>query len=123
MMGTSYPTKFLGDCIRGRKLVTVEEAVHFITEVPARLFGLRDRGTIAEGNHADLVLFDPETIDAGPVHTVNDLPGDAARLHSDGVGIEKVFVNGKPIVEKGQPTGELPGKVLRSGEDTYTVLP
>jgi N-acyl-D-aspartate/D-glutamate deacylase len=123
MMGTAYPTKFLGDCIRGRQLVSLEEAVHFITQVPAELFGLRNRGTIAEGNHADLVLFDPETIDAGPVHTLTDLPGDAARLYSEGIGIEKVFVNGRPIIDKGEPTGELPGTVLRAGEDTYTVLP
>jgi len=121
MMGTSYPTKFVGDCIRGRRLVSIEEAVRMLTDEPAQLFGLRDRGRIAEGYHADLVLFDPDEIDAGPVSLRHDLPGDAPRLFSEGVGIKKVFVNGRPIVSDGEATGELPGRVLRSGRDTYTV--
>jgi N-acyl-D-aspartate/D-glutamate deacylase len=123
MMGSAYPTKFLGDCIRGRQLVSLEEAVNLLTDAPAQLFGLRERGRIAEGHHADLVLFDPETIDAGPVHTLTDLPGDAPRLYSDGIGVEKVLVNGRVTLDGGKATGDLAGTVLRSGRDTYTVLP
>ena len=65
MCGAPYTTRFLGDTIRGRKLVPLEEAVRMITDQPAQLFGLRDRGRLAVGNHADVVVFDPETIGAG----------------------------------------------------------
>ena len=68
MCGAPYTTRFLGDMLRGRKLVSLERAVQLITEAPAELFGLRDRGRIAEGAHADLVVFDPETIGAEPRH-------------------------------------------------------
>ena len=63
MCGAPYPTKFLGDCLRGRKLISMERCVQLMTQVPAELFGLRDRGTIREGNYADLFVFDPETVE------------------------------------------------------------
>lgn len=121
MCGTPYPTIFLGDCIRGRKLVSMEEGVRLITDVPARLFGLRERGQVQEGWHADLVLFDPDEVDAGPIHTVNDLPGGTPRLTADPVGVRRVFVAGRTTVTEGATTGELPGRILRSGRDTETV--
>ena len=89
--------------------------------MPARLFGLKDRGRLAEGWIADIVVFDPATIDSGPVELVADLPGDSSRLYADAVGIDKVFVNGRLTIDGGKPTGELPGTVLRSGRDTETV--
>jgi N-acyl-D-aspartate/D-glutamate deacylase len=123
MLGSTYPSTFLGDMLRGRRLVPLEQAVRLITDVPARLFGLRERGQIQEGWHADLVLFDPETIDSEPVRTVSDLPGGTDRLFANAVGIRRVFVNGRPVVVDGETTGDLPGTVLRSGRDTETVLP
>ena len=81
MCGAPYTTRFLGDMIRGRKLVPLEKAVQMITDAPARLFGLRGRGRIEVGNHADLVVFDPETIDSEPATLVSDLPGDARSAH------------------------------------------
>jgi N-acyl-D-aspartate/D-glutamate deacylase len=121
MCGAPYTTEWLGDCIRGKQLTTLEKAVRHLTDVPARLFGLKDRGRIAEGWMADIVVFDPATIDSGPVELVGDLPGDSSRLYADAVGIEKVFVNGRMTIDGGKPTGELPGTVLRSGRDTETV--
>ena len=59
MCGAPYPTKFLGDCLRGRKLVSMERCVQLMTQIPAQLFGLRDRGTLVEGNFADVFVFDP----------------------------------------------------------------
>ena len=50
MCGSNYPTSFLGDCLRNRKLVPMEQAVHWMTQAPADLFGLRDRGRVAEGS-------------------------------------------------------------------------
>ncbi|MFD7661864.1 amidohydrolase family protein [Streptomyces sp. NPDC059788] len=121
MCGAPYTTRFLGDCLRGRKLVGLEEAVRMLTGDPARLFGLRDRGRIAVGHHADLVLFDPERIDAGPATLVHDLPGDSPRLDSRAAGIVSVRVNGVETVRDGAVTGAVPGTVLRSGRDTETV--
>ncbi len=122
MQGSGYPTRFLGDCIRGRKLVGIERAVQLMTQVPAELFGLRDRGVIAEGAHADLVVFDPETIDSEMLTMVDDLPGGCKRLHAGSVGVEHVFVSGVETVSGSEPTGALPGTVIRSGRDTDTVL-
>jgi N-acyl-D-aspartate/D-glutamate deacylase len=121
MCGAPYTTTFLADMIRGRQLVTIEEAVHLITQAPAELFGLRDRGVLREGAHADVVVFDPETIGAGEVHLVEDLPGGTARLYAGSTGVHRVLVNGTTIVVDGETTGDLPGTVLRSGRDTYTV--
>ena len=121
MCGAPFPTRFLGDMLRGRKLVPLERAVQLMTEVPARLFGLRDRGVLAEGFHADVVVVDPETVDSELAQLVHDLPGDSPRLTAGSIGVVRVLVNGTVTVVDGKPTGELPGQVLRSGRDTRTV--
>ncbi|MGW3566060.1 N-acyl-D-amino-acid deacylase family protein [Streptomyces sp. NPDC000941] len=121
MCGAPYTTRFLGDCLRGRKLVGLERAVRMLTDDPARLFGLRERGRVAEGYHADLVLFDPERIDAGQAKLVHDLPGDSPRLDSRAIGVVSVRVGGVETIRDDQVTGALPGVVLRSGRDTETV--
>ncbi|MFJ8166777.1 amidohydrolase family protein [Streptomyces sp. NPDC096136] len=121
MCGAPYTTRFLGDCLRGRRLVPLEQAVRMLTDDPARLFGLRGRGRIAEGWHADLVLFDPERIEAGPATLVHDLPGDSPRLDSRAIGIVSVRVNGVETIRDDEVTGAVPGIVLRSGRDTRTV--
>jgi N-acyl-D-aspartate/D-glutamate deacylase len=123
MQGANYPTRFLADCLRGRRLVTVERAVQLMTQVPARLFGLRDRGEIREGAHADLVLVDPETVDSELLTMVDDLPGGTSRLYAGSVGVERVWVGGVETIRDGASTGQLPGSVIRSGVDTDTVLP
>lgn len=122
MQGAGYPTRFLADCLRGRKLVPLERAVQMLTEVPAELFGLRDRGVITESAIADLVVFDPETIDSHMLTLVEDLPGGCGRLHAGSEGIRHVFVAGEEVVTDGEPTGVRPGAILRSGRDTDTVL-
>ncbi|WP_338780105.1 D-aminoacylase [Streptomyces sp. DG1A-41] len=121
MCGAPYTTRFLGDCLRGRKLVGLERAVKMLTDDPARLFGLRERGQVREGWHADLVLFDPERIDAGPATLVHDLPGDSPRLDSRALGVRAVWVNGVEAIRDDVVTGAVPGRVLRSGRDTETV--
>jgi N-acyl-D-aspartate/D-glutamate deacylase len=121
MCGAPYTTRFLADCLRGRQLVSLERAVQLITSAPARLFGLRDRGVLREGAIADIVVFDPATVDSEEATLVRDLPGDSARLTAGSQGIVRVLVNGTAIVEDGKPTGATPGTVLRSGRDTETV--
>lgn len=121
MAGAPYTTTWLADCLRGRQLTTVVDAIRHLTDVPARLFGLIERGRLVKDWHADIVIFDPEKIDSTEVELVFDLPGDAKRLWSEAVGIERVLVNGVTIVESGVSTGALPGTLLRSGTDTETV--
>ena len=113
-----YTTDLLGRSVRQRELLGLEEAVRLLTDVPARLYGLRGRGRIAAGYHADLVIFDPDRIEPGPVVTRRDLPGGAARLFADARGIHRVIVNGVDIVRDGRYTGDRPGHVIRSGVDT-----
>jgi N-acyl-D-aspartate/D-glutamate deacylase len=85
------------------------------------VYGLAGRGRIATGWHADLVVLDPERIGPGAVHTRYDLPGGAGRLYAEADGIEWVIVNGAPVVRGSAFTGDLPGRLLRSGRDTRTV--
>ena len=121
MCGAPYTTQFLADCLRGRRLVSLERAVQLMTAAPAALFGLRDRGTLEAGARADVVLFDPATVGAREASLVGDLPGNTARLFAGSVGIERVLVNGRTIVADGRSTGDTPGMVLHSGRDTATV--
>jgi N-acyl-D-aspartate/D-glutamate deacylase len=121
MCGTPYPTEWLADTIRGRRLTTVEKAVRAMTEVPARLFGYRERGRLAPGWHADVVVFDPATVAAEELRMVADLPGGTSRLYAGSLGIEKVYCNGVKIVENGQATDALPGRLFKPGTDTATV--
>jgi N-acyl-D-aspartate/D-glutamate deacylase len=121
MCGSTYTTRLLADCLRGRRLATVERAVQMLTQAPAQLFGLTGRGTIAEGNHADLVVFDPETVGAESARLVEDLPGGSARLTAGSEGMVRVYVAGEATVEHDKATGATPGRVLRSGRDTVTV--
>ncbi len=121
MCGANYPTAFLADCLRGRKLVELEAAVSMLTKQPAELFGLHDRGILAPGKVADLFIFDPETVDSQPARLVNDLPGESPRLVAESIGVRRVIVNGVDILVDGTPTGALPGTILRSGIDTVSV--
>jgi N-acyl-D-aspartate/D-glutamate deacylase len=121
MCGAIYTTSLLGHGVREHQVVTLEEAVRLITDVPARLYGLSDRGRITPGWHADLVMFDPATIDHGEERTRYDLPAGAPRLVADACGITSVWVGGVEVCRNGVATGAMPGTVLRSGRDTETV--
>ena len=121
MCHANYTTMLLGESVRDRALLTLEEAVRQLTDVPARLYGLRDRGRVAEGWIADLVVFDPARVGSGPAQVRHDLPGGGERLYAEAQGIEHVLVNGREIVAGGRLTGDLAGTLLRSGRDTDTV--
>ena len=121
MCGAGYPTEFLADCVRGRHLLSLEDAVQAMTDAPARLLGLDGRGRLETGAWADVVLFDPETVGSAAAELVTDLPGGAPRLVVGSTGVSRVLVNGVATVVDGKATGALPGTALRSGRDTSTV--
>jgi N-acyl-D-aspartate/D-glutamate deacylase len=121
MCHANYPTVVLGEAVRDRGLLSLEEAVEMMTDRPARHYGLRHRGQIAEGWHADLVVFDPARIATQPTTVRHDLPGGGERLHAAALGVDHVFVGGREVVANGVVTNERPGTVLRSGRDTETV--
>ncbi|GIR37663.1 MAG: hypothetical protein CM15mP49_30480 [Actinomycetota bacterium] len=108
----------LGEAVRKRALLEMEEAVHMLTEVPANLYGLVDRGAIKEGHYADVIVIDENAIGSQPTSIVNDLPLEAPRLFAGADGVEHVFCNGKEIVSSGEFTSSRPGSVLKSGTHT-----
>ncbi|MEZ5503858.1 MAG: amidohydrolase family protein [Halioglobus sp.] len=116
----SFTTQLLGNAVSKRHLLSIEQAVHHLTEVPAKLVGLTERGLLRAGYCADIVIFDLDTVGCSDTYTRRDLPGGAGRLYADARGIEHVFVNGREIIRHNEFTGALPGKVLRSGADTAT---
>lgn len=117
----AFSTTLLSEGVRDRNLLTLEEGVHQITDRPARFMGLRERGRLQEGWHADVVVFDADSVGKGPIHTRYDMPANAGRLYCEALGIEHVFVNGQEIVRHNELTGAKPGIVMRSGRDTETV--
>ncbi|HVY11604.1 MAG TPA: amidohydrolase family protein [Mycobacteriales bacterium] len=121
MCGAIYSTSLLANAVRKHQVVAIEEAVRLLTDVPAKLYGLVDRGRITEGAHADLVLFDPDAVDHAVERTRYDLPGGAPRLYAEAEGIASVIVGGVEVCKEGTATGALPGTLLRSGRDTQTV--
>ena len=121
MCGAICSTALLAHGVREEQVITLEEAIHQLTDVPARLYGLRNRGRIANGWAADLVVFDPDRVGYGPERTRADLPGGAARLYAEAEGIEAVFVNGTRVVDDGAFPGATPGTLLASGRDSDTV--
>lgn len=103
-------------------VMSLPDAVRQLTSVPASVMGIRDRGTLAPGLHADIVIFDPDTVARGPVYTRYDLPGTdtIGRLYADAIGVDYVLVNGHVAVANGAVGDARPGTVLRSGRDTFT---
>ncbi|MCU1502941.1 MAG: N-acyl-D-aspartate/D-glutamate deacylase [Ilumatobacteraceae bacterium] len=113
------PTDLLGKWVRDKGVLTIEDAVHKLTQVQADLFGFSDRGVVREGLAADLVVFDPTTVAPGPLRRVRDFPADAERLTADQPsGMNHLFVNGTPVIVDGKLQEDAitarPGKVLRS---------
>lgn len=108
----SFSTHLLGHWVRTLGMLSWEEAVRLLTSVPARLYGIPQRGELRPGFAADVVLFDPQRVGPAKTELWNDLPGGAHRLVQPAQGVEYVFVNGEPIVEQGRPTEARPGIVL-----------
>ena len=114
-----YSTSLLQRWVREKQALLLEQAVRMLTSRTAEVFGIRDRGRIAAGLAADLVIFDPATVGATALRRVHDMPAGADRLVADAIGIDAVIVNGTVVRRDGrdavEPDGPLPGRVLRSG--------
>ena len=95
--------RFLGLYVRDRKALTLPQAVKKMTSMPAAKLGLKDRGTLKQGNFADIVVFDPATVAAKATYTEPE---------QYSTGIDYVIVNGKVVIDHDKHTGALPGKVL-----------
>ncbi len=112
-------TYLLARWVREKRALSLEEAIRMLTSRPAEVFGIADRGRLAEGRPADIVVFDPETVGASPLRRVWDMPGGANRLVADASGIDAVIVNGTLVRRGGEDVldaaGALPGKLLRNG--------
>ena len=96
----------LGHWVRELGVLKLEEAAAKLTSQPARLFGIRERGVLRPGYHADLLLFDPARVGRGAQRRVHDLPAGQPRLTVEPAGVHGVWVNGKP-------PAEMPGRLLR----------
>ncbi len=114
LCNTGYPTYLLGTWVRERNVMSLERAVQRLTSEPARFFGLTDRGVIAKGKAADLVIFDPNTVAAGNKEMLYDLPGGEGRFVQRTEGVHWVIVNGSVLFADGGHSGVLPGQVLRA---------
>jgi N-acyl-D-aspartate/D-glutamate deacylase len=111
----------LGHWVRERGAFDLAEGVRRLTSHQAGLYGIPDRGRIAVGTHADLLLFDPATVGVSPARRVNDLPGGGPRTLRDPIGVHGVFVNGtrihdgKDYVTHAKGPGKLLDKFLPAG--------
>jgi N-acyl-D-aspartate/D-glutamate deacylase len=109
--GADWSSHFLRKWVLDDPIWTLEEGIRQLTQVPAALMGLHDRGTLRVGGWADIMIFDQSV---APTHKefTRDLPGDAGRWRAWGKGIRATIVNGEPIVLDGALTGRLPGQVV-----------
>ena len=111
-------TDLLGSWVRDKKVLTLENAVHKLTQVQANLFGFTDRGVLRVGALADIVVFDAATVSPGPVRRVVDFPANGERLTADQpTGMHHLFVNGVEVQRDGkllQPAlDSLPGRLVK----------
>ncbi len=104
----------LGHWVRERGALSLADAVRRLSQQSAEIFGLPGRGRLAQGCAADLLLFDPATVGRSAARRVFDLPGGAARLHTDALGVHGVWVNGQQVADAQglHPDPPVAGQVL-----------
>jgi len=123
LVGGSSSLRTLIEWVYKREEFSLEHMIQLLADVPARLYGLKRKGRIQEGYDADLIILDPAHLAVSPMRVARDLPANAPRLVSNAAGLERVFVRGTEVYVNDEATGELPGRLLRSGRDSMTVTP
>jgi len=112
--GYGYCTRLLSEWVREKQVMTLEHAVRRLTFDSASALGLYDRGLLRPGMNADVVIFDPDTVKPLPESIVHDFPANGWRVKEPAAGVASTIVNGEVLLENGEHTGALPGKVARN---------
>ena len=113
IMDSSLQTHLLSHWVREKEALTLEDAVHQLSFVPASHWKLAGRGLLREGWNADVVIFDPQTVEPQVPELTYDLPGGARRLKQKANGFLATIVNGEVVLRNNEHTGALPGQLLR----------
>ena len=116
IMDAGWASFVLAYWVRETGLYSMGEAIRRLTSGPARIIGLRDRGTLAPGLRADVNVFDPEQVAECQPELVHDFPGGAPRFIQRSRGYKATLVNGQVSVSGGEHTGARAGSVLRHGQ-------
>jgi N-acyl-D-amino-acid deacylase len=111
-----YPTEVLSWLVRETGVLTLEEAHFRLSGLMAWAAGFKDRGTLREGMAADIVIYDPNTVQSRPSEIAYDLPANEWRRVQKADGYKHILVNGTETFQDGNCTGATPGKLLRNGE-------
>jgi N-acyl-D-aspartate/D-glutamate deacylase len=113
IMDSSLQTHLLSHWVREQQALSLEAAIKMITYDTATFWGFHDRGLVREGMAADLVVFDPDTVQPRMPEVVHDLPAGAKRLKQTADGISHTVVAGEVLLENNEHTGATPGRLLR----------
>jgi len=119
--GYGYSTRLLGHWVREQGIMSLEKAVRRLTFDSASAFGIFDRGLLRPGMAADITVFDPDTVKPRKEDIVHDFPAGGWRFRELADGVHYTIVNGQVIIEQGEPTGALSGRVIRNSHYTANV--
>jgi N-acyl-D-aspartate/D-glutamate deacylase len=111
-----YTTEFIADFTRDKSILpSLEEAHYRLSCLPAKMAGFHDRGVLAEGRPADVVIYDYKALRSTPPEVAHDFPGGEWRRVQKASGYRYILVNGEVTFKDGECTGAVPGKLLRHG--------
>lgn len=110
-----YPTEVLSWLVRETGILSLEEAHFRLSGLMAWAAGFKDRGTLREGMAADIVIYDPNTVQSRPSEILYDLPANEWRRVQKADGYRHIMVNGVETFQDGACTGATPGSLLRNG--------
>jgi N-acyl-D-amino-acid deacylase len=110
-----YATELLAHWVRECEIMSLEDAHWRLSAYPAMAVGLKDRGYLAEGKPADLIVYNPDTVDCLDQERLFDYPAGEWRLVQKATGYDRIIVNGRTTFIDGECTDATPGRLLRHG--------